>query len=542
MNSLLNADEVVSVNSTLSLNDAMVYFYNHFEYYMLWAISLFASLVVIKLCIKNRSLFIKTVYVYVIALLDAIVSIMLVHHMVGVNPQGGKDFKFGWILLKIVLILFFGSLFPILLNRFSDILKTPIHELYLLLSSHSFGIGTFVYLLITFILNAPKHIEEWCALWYATDYSMGGGSRFFIGSVLRLFYNDYLSSSVAYRFCYISIIIIILFVSYMIDKMVKLVEPEIRSGVGFLIILFLVSPGSVPGIWQKGDFGRLETYGLLLMLCGIVLFEKLKNKYSKYTIITLVSMISLAIYQGNLFLYYPLVLMVIIYDVFTDKNDVVKRILGVCSFVFSVATFAYFQFFAWTYFDNAVEMAEFLEKKTDLPIAEAAIDYELFQSVLGAYIKVNLGYLRGSELPREKTVLTAILLTPVILIIIYLFTKCIENSNSEKWYKQPYIYLVLISMFIIPQYVLNVDWGRWMIATSIIVFSELFYLLYKKDDAMTLALTNFTSFLMKHKIFAVFLIIYVASLDKFDQRIFMGQVNQIVGWMVDCGVLHNGWM
>lgn len=58
-----------------------------------------------------------------------------------------------------------------------------------------------------------------------------------------------------------------------------------KEGVAFIIIMFLVSPFSIAGVWIV--LGRLETYGLLLSLLSVVLFEKMDNIYSKYILITL---------------------------------------------------------------------------------------------------------------------------------------------------------------------------------------------------------------------------------------------------------------
>ena len=72
---------------------------------------------------------------------------------------------------------------------------------------------------------------------------------------------------------------------------------------------------------------------------------------------------------------------------------------------------------------------------------------------------------------------------------------------------------------IIFQFALNVDWGRWMISTTIVLFGEILYLIYKNDKGMVKAVDGLTHFVQENMLLClvlmfVVLVSYVIEIDK----------------------------
>lgn len=520
------------------MKESLIFIFNFYEYYFYVISGIIGSAVAYHFCKNKLSHTSEKAFAVLLCLIEnGIISTWLIHH--SINQISGLPQPYlTAFLLKCISMIANGVIIDVIITHaihgVSNIKKHSI--------KNWFGITTFLYLIIDLIINLPTGINSWCALWYATDYSMGVGSRFFIGTVLKLFYNDYLDSKVAYHFCFVSVLLIIVIISCAANVLYLGCKEEYRTAFSYMWILLLVSPGSVVGFWQSGNYGRLETYGFLLGMVCITIYGKIDNKNLVYCIITILSCISMAIYQGNIFMYYSLVLMIFIWEVLSTecKRKRTTILWGSTNLIVTSITFLIFQFFSNTIYGSASEMTALLSTKTDLPITEMAIDLELFEPVSVAFDSINKGFLLGSELPRERTLITFILVCPIILIFIGLYLHCFceqRNSSRKTVFVKPHLYLVLLLLTIIPQYLLNVDWGRWMICTNLILFSGFFFLLWKGDEYAIRAMTCLNQWIKKHWVIAIFVVIYTAGLGKYNGRGFISQVNSITNWLVS-----NEWL
>lgn len=441
-------------------------------------------------------------------------------------------------ILKVMFLMFGGFVLPHFLikiftfkfNRIKQFLKTNIY-----------GFFSFFILMAQFAFNRANQIENWGACWYAANYSMGIGSRFFIGSILSLFYGDFLDQNLAYKFCAIAIILLIVCVSFLINYTIKHAEISIIDSVKYLFICFLCCPGSIAAMWNKGVMGRLEMYTLLLSLIGVIVFNCVKHTIIKYFLITLIAIISMAVYQGYLFLYFPILFVVIICDIFNEtKTNNNYWIYGVLSCLFTGISFLYFQFFSYVKYEDATSMSKTLSQKTDLYIETTAIHYECFASVADAYKKINTKFLlTNGEFPREKLFLTFCILAPSFIIVLAIYAKCFSllKYKQIKIIKMPYLYCILINLAVLPQFILNVDWGRWLTALIINIFFGIYYLTYLEFPEMIKALQALNAYIIKHKETATFCIIYLTLLDKFGARNFLSQVDML--WNDICNLLYN---
>lgn len=395
--------------------------------------------------------------------------------------------------------------------------------------NNSFGLFTFFVLITQFIFNKADKIDSWVSCWYATDYSMGVSSRFFIGSLLSLFYNDYLNERFAYYFCCMTIILLIICVSFLTNKAIRYAEVCTIDGVKFLVICFLCCPGSIAAMWTENGMGRLEMYTLLLSLGGVIAFNYIVNAGIRYILIMIIGVISISIYQGYLFLYFPIMFTVIICDIFKNSRvNFTHCIYGALSCIVVCVSFLWFQFFSYVIYEDVSSMVASLSQKTNLNVNAEAVYYECFATVTDAYKAINTKFfLENGEFPREKLFLTICILMPIVVIILSLYGKCFSDlkNKHKKIISTPYIYCALANLAVLPQFILNIDWGRWLTALTINVFFEILYLSYMGFPEIITALRSLSHYVKEHKETAVFCIIYLSFLDKFGASGFLPQVN-----------------
>lgn len=457
---------------------------------------------------------------------NSFISILLKHHLRTFNEFRQPYIEI--ILFKLFISIAFGSMCVPCFKYASILIKYLTNTR--LFKRNQYGIIIFMTTIAHLILNLPATLNCWCTVWYVTDYSMGIGSRFFIGTFLKLFYDEYLEEKIAYRFCIGALIIIIALVSYLLNEVIIKSKAEHKKGVLFIILLFIASPGYVSAMWSSENMGRLETYTFLLSLLSVIMFTVINNIYIRYITITVFSCISMAIYQGNLFMYYPIILMLIVWDCLRScKYLFQKRVLGLVSVVTTIISFIFFQFCSYTIFENAGEMVAAIREKTNITIEEGAVNFELFQSLITAYDSVTISYLNDA-LPRERTFLTYLLLCPLVVLVIAIYLKCRKERQVRKAHilSEPYIYFVILNFAIVPQFVLNTDWGRWMIAIHIISFFGILYLIYQKDCGMLKALDVLNEFINNHMFLSIMIVVYLAGLNKFLGRVFIPETEALM--------------
>ena len=405
------------------------------------------------------------------------------------------------------------------------------------------GIGTFLYFLFYLLVFRQSKICYWGSLWYAADYSLGLGSRFFIGSFLRLFSGSFLDNQTAVVFCYVFLVILIVLLSIAGNNMYSVCKDNYRLAFLYIWVMFLVSPGSVVCYWYSENmFGRLEMYGLVIGVGCLLLYKKLGINKITFTLITILSVLSIAIYQGNVFMYYPLIMMIFIWEIMNNFKSLSKWLYGLINFAATSLTFLYFQFGSRINFDNAEQMANYIGRNTNIPICFDALDDEFFKPRAQIYTELNIEYYNDT-LPRESTIVTIIVLVPLIIMFIGLYAKCIKSYKSRHLNKSilssVYVYFLSLLVIIIPQFVLNVDWGRWMVSETVLLFMGFLFLLWMKDEGAIEAGSALSNWINRHRFVSILVLAYIAGLNKFDHYVFIKQVRNIMQWLIDHGLVFN---
>lgn len=420
------------------------------------------------------------------------------------------------IIVGLLFVVLIGWWSPRLVNRLILIVKKisskeKIKQL-------RYGIIIFTLWMLQFVIQLPESLVEWVQCWHATDYSMGIGSRFFVGSVISLFYDQYMDVNVAYVFCTIVVILLIAVCSYMLGRLMN--KSKYKVAIAFLIACFWACPASLSSYWTPENFGRLEFYSLFVTLISICLFLSSKKKWLKYGILCLGVVVCNAIYQGYVFLYFPLVFIVIVCEAYKTGYKKEELIGGLLVLISVCASFLFFQFGSSIAFETQKEFEEAIRAKSNVYICNPAIRYELFMSISEVFEEVNIPFTFGDRHAREVSAVTAIVFAPIVTMGIALYLKCFEKfkEKGQNIFKNPYFWCILCQLAVLPQFVLNIDWGRWFIAIVVVFFFGVLYTLYIGLEEMTIAVVALERFVKKHYFVAVAVVLYLSLFAKMTDQ------------------------
>lgn len=370
----------------------------------------------------------------------------------------------------------------------------------------------FFLLFFSLLCRLPEELHGWNSAWYAMDYSLGFDSRLFIGSVLRLFYPDFLPAEAAYTFVLLSLILLLFMLSCILGYALRQAEGSAaEKGLLVLIAFYLLCPGSPSYLWTSENMGRFDMYLLIMALAAVICCILIKSVWLQLVLITLAGLIALSIHQAFMFLFFPL-LFTLYMAAITGKHAKTSHILFAFIGIAGMgAAFLYFQLFSHIQFSSCGELVSLLSARTDLPINEVALNYEYFTAT--AQSSSELVFNQLGERIRYGFV-TVLLLSPLAVLYGFLWKRICHGA--EKKAKPVYILLLLSHLCFVPAFLMAIDWGRWFGAFLTMQALQIVILAAKKDAAVLSALSSLESAFRKHPLLFLAGAAWVGTLQKFQ--------------------------
>lgn len=385
-----------------------------------------------------------------------------------------------------------------------------------------YGIGIFVVFLVKMYLNSDGNLNSWATVWYAMNYGDGVSSRLLVGTLLSLLTGGgFISEKMILATVYLGYLVIILCLSVMMGTYLNRAGEKEKTACMALVALYLVMPGNIGFLWTAENMGRVETFVLAFLLLFLLLAEKVKNSFLKYVLYGVATLLCMATYQAYLFLYFPMLFAVMVYNIVEQKGNK-KNFVGMLLVCLCTAgSFLYFQFCSSIHYDSLEELYQVLCQRTDMEISEMALECEFFGSIKNSwYLFFEPMIVTGNnEYLRERGFVNATLLFPVLLVVLSAW-KCIWDKAGVKNWKMllgnSYFWMTLANLLILVQFVLTMDWGRWFSAALGVQFFELMYLGYRKDPGIREFQEKFSNFIRSHKWLCLMVLIYLASLSPME--------------------------
>ena len=365
----------------------------------------------------------------------------------------------------------------------------------------------------------------------ALNYTIGFTSRGLIGTIF-LFLDKLLPVSImnvaGARFFLLGSTLIFFLIIFLFKGMIiKRSDDKSLPKTEILMTFFVAAVVST--FADAGNFGRVDMYMIAISILCVMLMMWGK---AEWLIIPLTAL-GVMIHQGYVFMYFNIVIVVLFYKLLSDKNKRIKYIIILAlSIVICAALFFYFELFSHA--DNGEQLYE------SVAATAASLDEE------GEYHKTLLAHeLLGvdlSEVEHEfhmknlaEIILFALFLFPYIIMffksMIRVFKSCDKGIDKLK-----YAAVYLGSLTMLPDYLIKVDYGRWVLST-IVYYITVFFVLIVYDKSFREIITSyFDEIKVKYAFYPLFIIYPILFVPYFDVNI--DQITAIFGHVINREFLH----
>lgn len=451
--------------------------------------------------------------------------------------EDGPDAK---ILFGYIITIISASITTFLIHKAFKYKEKFLH----LFRENNYELIFFLFFMVRFILNYPGSINSWTTIWYAIDYkSAGFGSRILMGSILNLLLGGhFISKEIIYLYVVICILFIIILTSCLLGRFIRKCAQTHREAAWFFTLCYLVAPFNIEHFWT-GEMGRLESFLVLFLLLFTIGFRKIKNIHAKYLLACFISVICIACYQGYVFMYFPVLFTVTILGIAEAESSKANRKTAiiwntVVCFV-NVITAVIFQFMTNLRYESVEELFAQLEKHTDIDMTVGTLTCEYVMDIPKRWQAFNYPFLfTGNEHPREKLFLLVLILFPLIIMFMCIWKKLYESEIHS------FIFWILLSdLAILPMFILNMDWGRWLAALGAVQFFQIFYLMYTQPAGAKKAMDSLGTFVTNHHLLCILFLIYLMPLGKIHGFTFPAEVNTLMDIvrMISRGTFQFEW-
>lgn len=371
--------------------------------------------------------------------------------------------------------------------------------------------------LALFAVTCRGMVRSYNTTMLALSYEYGFTSRSLLGTLYHLLDAVLPLDLIDYRAvvatAYVATILFVLFVEYFLYRCLRCCEGEmVKYGeyLALILSLCLVSTFSFPY-----NFFRVDIFMILVSLLGVLCLVKERAQW----LVVPLSALGVMFHQGYVFMYFNLILVLLFYRALSWwKEDRRKArrysLLFALSFLVGSALFLWFEFFSRSngaaFFDTIKSEAEKLSYDG---IYHSTL---LYHEVLG--IDLASTEEEFSRVNAVQILMCGIVCLPMLVFGVRFFAGLIKKAKgaSEKW---KYLAVVLGAATILPDFLLKIDYGRWMAAVVVYYVGIVLALLAMKDPVMEAQVRESGESLIRRPGIALWLMIVLLLLPFLDVNI-----------------------
>lgn len=365
----------------------------------------------------------------------------------------------------------------------------------LLLLFDKFGYELFVFILLAVQVLDNSHRTEAMSpirtTFYLGDLSMGFASRLIIGSFVNLLTDNPTPEWLA-SYGRVVLWAVLIAVSIVLGRILRKTAKEMKDAA--LIFTLFFCTGSLTLYGFSYFFGMLDIYMFIAMLASALLIN---NKYLRW-LVPLLSVFGVFVNYAYLITYFPLVILLILYNTAKTKKPV-DIIYFIASCLPIIAATVYCVLFE----RNSVtitfsELWDTMIEKSGYPFVYEEVcyfDFYLF-GVSDSYGVANFEFnnmtpiefltslpkiVFSLELDTTTYFILGSIALPVLAVFISLWIKCIKLSQT-KTEKFVFLCAILATLLIFLNCIISNDITRWVEAGFIVQFGFVFFLFAKRDE------------------------------------------------------------
>lgn len=371
--------------------------------------------------------------------------------------------------------------------------------------------------LALFAVTCRGMVRSYNTTMLALSYEYGFTSRSLLGTLYHLLDAVLPLDLIDYRAvvatAYVATILFVLFVEYFLYRCLRCCEGEmVKYGeyLALILSLCLVSTFSFPY-----NFFRVDIFMILVSLLGVLCLVKERAQW----LVVPLSALGVMFHQGYVFMYFNLILVLLFYRALSWwKEDRRKArrygLLFALSFLVGSVLFLWFEFFSRSngaaFFDTIKSEAEKLSYDG---IYHSTL---LYHEVLG--IDLASTEEEFSRVNAVQILMYGIVCLPMLVFGVRFFAGLIKKAKgaSEKW---KYLAVVLGAATILPDFLLKIDYGRWMAAVVVYYVGIVLALLAMKDPIMETQVRESGERLIQRPGIALWIMVVILLLPFLDVNI-----------------------
>lgn len=321
--------------------------------------------------------------------------------------------------------------------------------------------GMFIFAMFAIIRFFERKMDIMNTTVYAISYKYGFTSRGFLGSVLaflnKLTEADIMNYNTIYKISKLVTVgfIFVLFCFFVVC--LYKCKPEVEKAIKILI--FSIGMIAFPFFVGVDNFGRYDVYlNIIMIVClMLIVLEKLE-----WLIIPMCALGTI-MHHGFVFMNLNIVLVLLFYKILTAKEKKYQSkytVLFALTFVVPSIIFLYCEFFSHNFGQAVYDAVYALAQK--LASEDGGVHgWVLQHEILGLDVYDEEYEFRIWN--RQDFMIFIVLFLPFITLIVRFFSSLIKNVKESK-YKLAYLAVAVGPATMIPEFILKVDYGRYVYA------------------------------------------------------------------------------
>lgn len=370
--------------------------------------------------------------------------------------------------------------------------------------------------LATFVTNYRGWVRSYNTTMLALSYKYGFTSRSLLGTIYHILdavipvdMMQYQNALVFANVVTVLFIVFLLYFSYHVLKKSDMENGMVTKAEQYILLTFHIA--MVATFTYAYNFLRVDFCMVWMMLLG---FMALMNEKTEWLSLPFAAL-GIMFHQGFVLMYFNVILVIQFYYMMTRKNKK-NTILFFLTFLIGSGMFLWFELFSRTNGNDIFETV--LRDATNVSYQGIYHTTLLYHEVLGIDVsgaETDFVYMNHVQL-----VLYLLILLPAIVVLARAFVRIIKKAD-DLFAKLKYLAVAVGSLTILPDMLLKVDYGRWILAVVTYYLLIILAMLILRDPLVTEETKVVVDRVKKHPAWLVYFTLVVLTVPYMDVDIDM---------------------
>lgn len=375
--------------------------------------------------------------------------------------------------------------------------------------------------LATFITNYRGWVRSYNTTMLALSYEYGFTSRSLLGTIYHILdavipvdMMQYQNALVFANVITVLFIVFLLYFSYHVLKKSDKAQEVVTKAQQYILLTFHIA--MVATFTYAYNFLRVDFCMVWMMLLG---FMTLMNEKTEWLSL-LFAALGIMFHQGFVLMYFNVILVIQFYYMMTRKSKK-NSILFFLTFLIGSGMFLWFELFSRTNGNDIFETV--LRDATNVSYQGIYHTTLLYHEVLG--IDVSGAETDFVYMNHVQIVLYLLILLPAIVVLARAFVRIIKRADNL-FAKLKYLAVAVGSLTILPDMLLKVDYGRWILAVVTYYLLIILAMLVLRDPLVTEETEVVVDGIKQHPAWLIYFTLVVLTVPYMDV-----DIDMLVRWL-----------